>query len=137
MSSNFRIEVPLKINRKKKSNLNIRFKYGNNFNKKKLSFKNWNYKYQIAFVFLIFLSFSISFPVLFRISVFWISCLGSPQASRHALGYGGVPSFYLNNRKTNPRKKNPFNFTLFKNYSEQKKSLAKHRNRLQISIKYL
>ena len=57
--------------------------------------------------------------------------LKKPQASRHALGpaalgYGGVPSFNLNNIKTNPRKKNPFNFTLLKNYSEQKKSSAKY-----------
>ena len=88
--------------------------------------KNWKYNYEIAFVFLIFLSFSISFPVLFRISVFWFSCLGSPEASRHALGpaalgYGEVTSFNLNNIKTNPRKKNPFHFTLFKHYSGQKK----------------
>ena len=44
--------------------------------------------------------------------------LKKPQASRHALGpaalgYGGVPSFNLNNIKMNPRKnKNIFNFVL-------------------------
>ena len=59
--------------------------------------------------------------------------LKKPQASRHALGYGGVPSFNLNNIKTNPRKKNPFNFTLFKNYSEQKKN----QKNIEIAFKYI
>ena len=44
--------------------------------------------------------FFLSFPFLFLISVFWFSCLGSPRASRHALGpaaigHGGVLSFNL------------------------------------------
>ena len=79
----------------------------------RLAYRFLNIYDEIAFLcFLFFPSFSVSFPFLSPISVFWFSCLGSPWASRHALGpaalgYGGVPSFNLNNIKTNPRKKTP------------------------------
>ena len=73
-------------------------------------------------------SFPFQFPFLsfFWISVFWFSCLGSPQASRHALGpaalgYGGVPSFNLNNIKTNPRKKIPLTLLCWKITRAKKK----------------